>query len=128
MCEVSQDGYCDAYRETERTARKPHKCDACGATIKPGKRYAFASGIFDGEPFSTRSCLPCERARKEFGKAHRVGISPDALEEHLQECIAEGDGDTKRWRILYARLRSRIKRAAGPDDLYEALAKQEGQR
>jgi hypothetical protein len=112
MCEVYNDSHCEAYRETERVARKQHRCDGCGAIIRPGRRYAYASGVFEGYPFSTHTCLPCERARKEFGKAHRVGVAPDALSEHLEECIREGDGDTKRWRILYARLRSRSRRAS----------------
>lgn len=48
-----------AWRETWRTARKPHQCIACGETIEPRHRYHFISGIWDGEPGSYKHCARC---------------------------------------------------------------------
>lgn len=42
-----------------RTARKAHRCYECSATIAPGERYRFTSGIWDGEPASFRWCADC---------------------------------------------------------------------
>lgn len=57
------DSYCEVYTESVRKARKPHRCDGCGATIHPGTFYTSSSGIFEGEPFSGATCGSCELTR-----------------------------------------------------------------
>lgn len=58
-------------REQVRTARKAYTCEEAGphgcrrtAQIKPGDRYAYGSGIYDGHAYSLRYCLRCSRAWK----------------------------------------------------------------
>ncbi len=47
------------YSETWRTARKSHKCEACGETIKPGEKYRYMVGIFDGDFFTRAWDFEC---------------------------------------------------------------------
>ena len=60
----------DVHHEKERKARKAYTCEEAGwrgcrrtAQIKPGDRYVYYSGVYEGEPYSGRSCLRCRRAR-----------------------------------------------------------------
>ena len=59
-------------RSTERQARKEHTCeeDGCrrGNPIKPGTRYVFLFGVFDGEPWTAKLCLRCHRAHQRVFK------------------------------------------------------------
>ncbi|KAB2809294.1 hypothetical protein F9L07_19840 [Pimelobacter simplex] len=47
----------------QRVARKVHRCGMCGATIKPGDRHAFENNVYDGQAYTWRTCLPCQRDR-----------------------------------------------------------------
>jgi hypothetical protein len=54
------------YREEERTARLAHRCCECTGEIKPGDRYQYASGVWDGAPSSFKTCLLCVAAKKGY--------------------------------------------------------------
>lgn len=54
------------YRSRVRTARKDHHCYECGADIKPGDRYEYVSGVWDGCPGSHKTCLSCVEIRDHF--------------------------------------------------------------
>lgn len=62
MCFVYDD-YCDVYVSKVRKARKKHRCDGCARGIEPGEKYTHATGIFDGDPFTSRVCGACELDR-----------------------------------------------------------------
>jgi len=49
----------------QRKARKHHTCCECGGTIQKGEKYIFASGVWDGEGMSFRTCVDCDELRKE---------------------------------------------------------------
>lgn len=49
------------WTEAIRRARKPHPCDVCAETIRPGERYHFSSGCWDGNWNAYRHCLRCWR-------------------------------------------------------------------
>ena len=49
----------DAWRETWRRARKRHTCCACREAIRPGDRYHYSSGIWDGSPGHFKHCARC---------------------------------------------------------------------
>lgn len=49
-----------------RKARKPHWCCECAEDIKPGDRYEFTSGVWDGFPDSQKTCLSCVEIRDHF--------------------------------------------------------------
>lgn len=100
---------CEVWSEKTVKARKPHKCGGCGAAIKPGEIYLRHFDIFEGNMSAECACGACSKSRDEFADAHGQSFIPSRLDEMLWECIdgAASDEDTKRWRILYARLCSR---------------------
>lgn len=49
----------DVSRETWRRARIAHRCCACRETIRPGDRYHYLSGVWDGNPGSYKHCARC---------------------------------------------------------------------
>jgi len=123
MCVIDFDEYCTIWNETERTARKQHKCSSCGGRIQPGEKYVDHFDVFEGEANHEKCCMACDVDRKEFGKAHEVSLGPGGWREYLDECIAEDseyDSDTdeyrpgedaKRWIAMRERLKERRQRA-----------------
>lgn len=114
MCEIDFDGYCDVWRETERTARKEHKCSSCGLLIIRGDKYIEHFDIYDGETNRSKCCMACDADRKEFGKAHDVGtLEPRSFPHYLEECIYDDghDEEGRRWLPMLNRLRKRQKEA-----------------
>lgn len=61
--------YCTFSDSKFVTARKPHKCDECGATIPAGVKYERISQLYDGEFSRMAVCLLCS----EIG----IGLSCD---------------------------------------------------
>lgn len=57
MCDYGESP--TAWSETWRTARKTHRCCACGETVRPGDRYHYLSGVWDGSPGSYKHCARC---------------------------------------------------------------------
>lgn len=57
--------YCDdsesfsVYSARIVCARKPHKCYECSAPIKPGDRYEYSFGVYDGYGYSHHTCERC---------------------------------------------------------------------
>lgn len=41
------------------TARKLHRCSACGEAITPGYRYHYLTGRFEGEWVTWKHCARC---------------------------------------------------------------------
>lgn len=56
----------DFYSVVIRTARKPHRCCECDTEIKPGERHEYATGKWDGEIDTFRTCLMCVSIRQHF--------------------------------------------------------------
>ena len=73
----------DAASDRWRKARKPHRCCACGETIRPGDHYHFTSGVWDGYPDSFKHCARCYRIwekvldRADHGDAVRYDLGCD---------------------------------------------------
>lgn len=42
-------------------ARKPHVCQMCGRTIRPGELYRRGVGLDDGTAWTWKECLHCEQ-------------------------------------------------------------------
>lgn len=55
-----------AHSQVMRTARKEHRCYECRETIKPGDRYEYFSGIWDGKPSAYKTCASCVEIRDHF--------------------------------------------------------------
>jgi len=47
------------FKEKIVKARKQHKCSECDADIQPGERYENASGVWDGEFSTHKTCSIC---------------------------------------------------------------------
>lgn len=49
-----------------RTARRSHTCCECRTIIKPGDTYEYASGVWDGQADSFKTCMACIDARNFY--------------------------------------------------------------
>ena len=86
----SCDGYAYPYSEATRKAKKEHKCGECCRTIKPGEKYWYATGLFEGDWFEAKVCPDCE-AMYLFVKAHVpcLCVSFGNQHEELLDCARE---------------------------------------
>ena len=48
------------------TARKEYRCIECRDVIKPGDKYEYTRGLWDGRWSTFRTCILCLRIRKDF--------------------------------------------------------------
>lgn len=72
------------------TARKPQTCYECGDPIRPGDRYEFVSGCWDGGWASFHTCLTCREIRNEFSCEGWVYETlREATEEGMFPCWKE---------------------------------------
>lgn len=75
------------------TARKPHRCVECAATINPGDRYAKTSGIWD-KPAEFKQCMTCHKlftwAEKEDYESCGEGVAFGELREWFLEFMSSG--------------------------------------
>jgi hypothetical protein len=66
---MSIDCYCDGdpatiYSATKPRARKEHRCDECGAKIKPGEQYENVFGVWEGYGSTWKTCERCYDLRQ----------------------------------------------------------------
>lgn len=47
------------YADAWPTARKPHRCEDCGRTIRPGEKYRKGSGMDGSTAWTWRECEHC---------------------------------------------------------------------
>lgn len=92
-------------------ARKEHRCDSCGTTIKVGRPYVRMSWVQEGTADTEKCCLVCWRIGERFGKGHGWTPLPSNITDVLNECIDYGDEDSKRWRRDLHKIHSRRSRA-----------------
>jgi hypothetical protein len=84
----------DVYNETERTARKQHRCSECRRDrIRKGDRYFSISGLWDGKWERYRICTRCRWAIRRYN-----------AEVHYDDAI----GFTQLWESLRERMISRF--------------------
>lgn len=60
MCEIPS-----CYGHEERRARRAHKCCECYGMIRPGEKYHYHHGVWDGEALDYKVCADCEALRTE---------------------------------------------------------------
>jgi hypothetical protein len=58
----------ETYHCDLRTARKAHKCCECYREIKPGEKYNYHHGVWDGVGMDFKVCLSCEKFRKKIAE------------------------------------------------------------
>lgn len=55
-----------AFRQIHRKARVQHKCCECKSDIPRGTVYEYSSGIWEGRPYSFKTCLLCVELRDGY--------------------------------------------------------------
>jgi hypothetical protein len=78
------------------TARKPHRCDECRATIHPGQKYERYTSKYDGDISTTKSCSKCIKLRELIYKradhseesAPFVGCLYQTIEDHVANVLS----------------------------------------
>lgn len=121
MCDIDWDGdRWSWFRQTPRTAKKEHRCGACGLPIRPGEPYLDHRHI-DGDGISaSKACAPCGITLVVFGDAHRFYTAPECIEEFIRDCVINEDEGKGGWRDDLAGI-IRRRRAAS-----RALSRSEG--
>lgn len=114
MCVIDDLEHCPVWRETERKARKEHKCSCCRRRIGPGETYLDHFSVFDGGPHREKMCAECVADRRDFADAHGgVLCNPSYFPRMLADCIGDDeDGETRRWEEMEQRIYSRRKSKA----------------
>lgn len=83
---VDFDGYPEFHDVTKPKARKQHRCEECGRTIAVGQVYERCSGKFDGDFYSTKTCLPCAEIAEAFYCEGRItGNLWDDMEDVMDQ-------------------------------------------
>ncbi len=62
MCHCVQPS---VFTETWPVARKKHFCIECRREIRPGTRYQYIKGIWDGSPRTYKTCGECNERRRD---------------------------------------------------------------
>lgn len=52
------------HKREDRKARKRHTCCECGDQIKPGDKYEYVSGVWEGDWGVYKTCATCREIRK----------------------------------------------------------------
>ena len=106
MCELDLEP-CEVWNQTERTARKPHRCDCCRRPIGQGQRYVNTFWKFEGEVGTAKACADCQVDIKAFAAAHGGSqFMPDYFVDVLKECIWDGDPESESvWKPMLERVR-----------------------
>ena len=60
---VDNDDYVKMLSETNRMARKHHRCDECMGTIFPGQTYLEERYLFEGTVSTHKTCICCKSVR-----------------------------------------------------------------
>ena len=80
------DEYAELYREKEVKAKKEHKCSECYKTIVRGQNYQYVFGVYQGDAFTFKICLPCQALRQ---KIHDTEISHGCREHEAWPPLGE---------------------------------------
>lgn len=76
------------FRESQRRARKAHKCGECRRVIEPGEIYRYDTGIWDGEWGQHVACRHCAVAMDWLSRecdGYLYGEVLADIEEHYRE-------------------------------------------
>jgi len=66
-CSCNYDGDSpELFSEKIVTARKKYRCFECGGIIKPGDKYEYVKGKWDGDFSSYKTCILCARIRDDL--------------------------------------------------------------
>ena len=77
------DDHYDAYDERTVTARKAHRCAACGEAIQPGHRYTAVHIVFDGSAETIKRCVRCQAIHEHL---RDTNLNCDAWPDERLNC------------------------------------------
>lgn len=109
MCSCEDAETCEAWYETWPVARKEHPCEECFDPIRKGEKHRRVTGIFEGMPFSSRTCMHCIQLSRAFTKAEGCHAPLGMLIESIRECGVE---DRRFWSAFRAALKTVRREAA----------------
>lgn len=84
----------DVWHERWLTARKSHRCHACGELIIAGHRYHLTKNLSDGEGYTIRRCARCQMIYAHLTTRIRKDGDRD---EYCHETLDCGDSYQERW-------------------------------
>lgn len=70
-------------RDETRIARKEHTCGECRQAIRPGEKYTYEVGVFEGAIETHITCWLCRCIRRDF---FPCGFFYGRLREDFYEC------------------------------------------
>lgn len=112
--------YCDydlpeVWRSSVVKARKEYRCEECAYRIKPGEKYEYVWGIWEGCQGSFRTCAHCLELRRWvknslpcFCWAH--GNLLDDCRNAIEDAYDRARDEVRGLRFGYLRLRVKHKR------------------
>lgn len=65
MCNCDRDNP-SIYQETQRLAKKEHKCCECGWMIQPPSKYIAIAGLWEGKWSNYKQCFNCNQVGDRF--------------------------------------------------------------
>lgn len=71
----------DVFREEVRRARKEYKCCECGEKILPGDVHGYATGCWEGDWLTYRTCARCQLVADDYFDGRAFG----AMVEYFKE-------------------------------------------
>lgn len=90
MCNLDPpDGYGTQFQSRERTAKKLHKCNECPNKIKPGEKYWYYVGLWEGDFFAHKWCQRCLKAKKWMESMGHSDWEGGSLLENVRYCAQE---------------------------------------
>lgn len=113
-CVLSDPPSC--FSKKTRRAKKEHWCCECRRLIKPGEHYEYASGVWDGNPDSFKTCERCVRLR-DVHVAAESAVGGDCLPvfgdllQQIGECCRE---DREYLRAFRAKLKAPADASSSP--------------
>lgn len=83
--------------EEIRTAKKVHVCCECGCEIKPGQKYEYVFGKWDGDIKIFKTCFPCACIRKDLFCTWSYGYLYEDLRQYFEDRDDYEKGDDYKW-------------------------------
>lgn len=94
MSQYGEGDSCSVWSDRWATARKEHRCKACGETVRPGYRYHTTFYVFDGDAHRVKRCERCQLIFEHLS-ARMQTEGED--EEFCDEALACGHEYRERW-------------------------------
>jgi len=87
--DIDHDGGPDCHSEKIVKAKQGHRCYECLKDIKPGDKYEYTSGKWDGCFLVYKTCLDCRSLRNQFFSSFTYTMIWDDFDDYLGDCNAE---------------------------------------